>query len=189
MIKIFIEAQKKETSEYQFLKALLSSNLHIDESEYKIEPVNGKDNLKNNDNNFNINTLEGGKNIIIFDADNPDNGGGFEKRRTELLKVIAEMGVESELFLFPNNHDDGMFENLLENLMLKDKYKSFFDCFNDYENCLGNDYVHPNLKARVFTYISSMKALPNKVRKRLGSGNWQFSNMDYWNLDSPALKP
>ena len=65
----------------------------------------------------------------------------------------------------------------------------FFDCYRDYASCLGDDYIHPNLKGEVFTYISSMKSLPNKVRRNLGSGDWQFTNKEYWSLKSDYLLP
>ena len=82
-----------------------------------------------------------------------------------------------------------MFEDMLKNIMVHESHERFFDCFRDYTSCLGNDYVHPNLKGEVFTYISSMKSLPNKVRRNLGSGDWQFTNKEYWNLDAEYLLP
>lgn len=66
--------------------------------------------------------------------------------------------------------------------MVHDNHERFFDCYRDYTSCLGDDYIHPNLKGEVFTYISSMKSLPNKVRRNLGSGDWLFTNKEYWNL-------
>ena len=82
-----------------------------------------------------------------------------------------------------------MFEDLLKNIMVHDNHERFFDCYRDYTSCLGDDYIHPNLKGEVFTYISSMKSLPNKVRRNLGSGDWQFTNKEYWNLESDYLLP
>ena len=189
MIKIFIEAQKKQTSEYHFMDDYIDSVLGISKEEYEIVPANGWTNLRNLSSAFKLNTIQGFKNLIIFDADRPDNGGGFEKRKDEIITIIKEMGVEAELFLFPNNRDDGMFEDLLKNIMVHDNHERFFDCYRDYTSCLGDDYIHPNLKGEVFTYISSMKSLPNKVRRNLGSGDWQFTNKEYWNLESDYLLP
>lgn len=76
MINIYLETGKKSTSEYVFIEALLKI-LDIKKSLFRIECVNGKDNLPNARNTFIANTENGGKNLIIFDADSPQNGGGF----------------------------------------------------------------------------------------------------------------
>lgn len=40
------------------------------------------------------------------------------------------------------------------------------------------------------TYIiSSMKSLSNTKWKKLGNGEWQFDNPNYWNLDAAYLQP
>ena len=189
MIRIFIEAKKKDTSEYKFLDTYIHGHLAVDRTLYSIECVDGKDNLTNAANKFLENTIEGGINLLIFDADSPANGGGYEIRKNELQAKLDELGIIAEIFLFPNNNDDGMFENLLEKVALTDRYQRFFDCFSDYEACLGDDYRHPDVKAKVFTYISSMKTLSQGKWKRLGSGDWQFANSDYWNLNDEYLNP
>lgn len=58
---------------------------------------------------------------------------------------------------------------------------------NGYKN-LVNDYVHPNLKGKNFTYISAMKMSSSK-RRKLGNGEWMFDNAEYWSLESDYLKP
>lgn len=187
MIQIFLETGKSSTSEFVFMDTLLkrmglSNNV-------RVNTVNGKDNLQNAMNIFHTNTLEGGINLIIFDADTILNKGGFENRRSYLINKLNELNISAELFLFPNNHDDGCFEDLLLMIALKDKYKRFFDCFEDFEQCLGGEYVHPDLKGKVFTYISSMKQLSKNQRDHLGQGKWLFDNSAYWDLDNEALLP
>lgn len=189
MIKIFIEAQKSQTSEYHFMDDYVSGTLGISKSQYDIVPANGWANIRNLYPALRLNTINGDRNLIIFDADRPYNNGGYGKRKQEILSILKEIKVEADLFLFPNNHDDGMFEDLLKNIMVHEGHERFFDCFRDYTSCLGEGYVHPNLKGEVFTYISSMKSLPNKVRRNLGSGDWQFTNKEYWNLDADYLLP
>ena len=189
MIKIFIEAQKKQTSEYHFMDDFLGRTLGIPQEEYEIVPANGWTNLKNLSSALRLNKINGDKNLIIFDADRSDNDGGFKKREKEITTILHEMKTDAQLFLFPNNRDDGTFEDLLKNIMVHENHERFFDCYNDYTACLGEDYVHPNLKGEVFTYISSMKTLPNKIRRSLGNGDWQFTNKEYWNLKSDYLFP
>ena len=187
MINIYLETGKKTTSEYVFIEALLKT-LDVEKSLFRIECVNGKDNLQNAINTFIANTENGGKNLIIFDADSPQNGGGFTKRKNELEDTLKKLGVKADVFLFPNNRDDGDFETLIAQLAQKEKHKRFFDCYEDYEKCLGTDYLSPNLKGKLFTYISAMPMSKTK-RDRLGQGQWLFENNEYWNLESEALEP
>lgn len=189
MIKIFIEAQKRQTSEYHFMDDYVGGVFGVSKEDYEILPTNGWTNIRNLSSALQLNTIQGFKNLIIFDADRPATGGGFKRRKKDILSILKEMKAEADLFLFPNNKDDGMFEDLLTNIMVHENHERFFDCFRDYTSCLGDDYVHPNLKGEVFTYISSMKSLPNKVRRNLGSGDWQFTNKEYWNLDAEYLLP
>lgn len=186
MIKIYLETGKKTTSEYVFIETLLRV-LGLDKS-YQIECVNGKDNLANAANTFMANTESGGKNLIVFDADTPKNGGGFAKRKKELETALESLGIKADVFLFPNNKDDGDFETLISKLVLSEKHKRFFDCYEDYEKCLGTEYVSPNLKGKLFTYISAIPMSKSK-RDRLGQGQWFFDNKDYWNLECEALDP
>ena len=189
MTNIYIEAKNKNTTEYVFIKSLLD-HLCIDSSLYEIVPVNGKDNLQHMQVQFEQNTLLNGKNIIIFDADTPHTRGGFHSRLDQINQVVKDNKMTTEaIFLFPNNQDDGIFENLLEKLMLKETHQKWFDCYTDYEKCLGTDYISPNLKGRLFTYISSQKDLSNSKRKKLGQGQWLFEDTRFWNLDNAYLDP
>ena len=76
MIKIFIEAGKPSTSEYVFIKTLVTRILDIDSGKFKIECVDGKDNL-----------------VIVFDADFPANKGGFKVRQEFFFFLTIMMTV------------------------------------------------------------------------------------------------
>ena len=187
MTYIFLETGKPATSEAVFIKTLIE-NLGYNMSSNKVEFVNGYKNLINVIPTIKARCAEDGKVIIIFDADSPGNNGGYYTRREEIEKILDENNTQAELFLFPNNDEDGDFETLLEHLMQKTKHAKMLDCYTDYENCLGNDYVHPNLKGKIFTYISAMK-MTNSKRRKLGNGEWMFDNAEYGNLESDYLKP
>ena len=187
MTYLFLETGKPATSEAVFIKTLIE-NLGYNMSSNKVEFVNGYKNLINVIPTIKARCAEDGKVIIIFDADSPGNNGGYYTRREEIEKILDENKTQAELFLFPNNDEDGDFETLLEHLMQKTKHAKMLDCYTDYENCLGNDYVHPNLKGKIFTYISAMK-MTNSKRRKLGNGEWMFDNAEYWNLESDYLKP
>lgn len=187
MIRIFIEAGKRSTSEFVFCESVLK-HWGFPKECYCIEPVGGKDNLRNVLPLFRDNTLQNGVNVILFDADSFDNGGGFSKRLGELKMTLKESGVDAEIFLFPNNRDDGDFETMLEQLIQSDRHGAMLGCFRDYELCLPKQYVSPNRKGRLHTYISAMP-MCSSMRRRLGQGEWQFENAEYWNLDHEYLYP
>lgn len=187
MTYIFLETGKPATSEAVFIKTLIE-NLGYNISSNKVEFVNGYKNLVNVIPTIKARCAEGGKVVIIFDADSLGNNGGYETRKKEIEEVLGENNAQAELFLFPNNEEDGDFETLLEHLIQKEKHAQMLDCYADYETCLGNDYVHPNLKGKIFTYISAMKMSSSK-RRKLGNGEWMFDNAEYWSLESDYLKP
>ena len=187
MTYIFLETGKPATSEAVFIKTLIE-NLGYNISSNKVEFVNGYKNLVNVIPTIKARCAEGGKVVIIFDADSLWNNGGYETRKKYIEEVLGENNAQAELFLFPNNEEDGDFETLLEHLIQKEKHTQMLDCYADYETCLGNDYVHPNLKGKIFTYISAMKMSSSK-RRKLGNGEWMFDNAEYWSLESDYLKP
>ena len=73
------------------------------------------------------NTDAGGKNLVIFDADDD-----CEARRKELLAIQEEFGVEFELFLLPNDKDAGELEDMLEQI-INPNNQPVMDCWATYE--------------------------------------------------------
>lgn len=185
MIKIFIESKNSQTPEYNFLETILRVFGYNPQSSV-IVPLNGKDTLDLARNQFIQNTVEGGTNLIIFDADTAINGGGYNIRRKEIETKLRDLHIQADIFLWPDNFNDGDFETLLESIARKDLHERFFGCFNDYELCLGDEYLCPNRKGKLHTYITSMK-LTNKQRNKIGAGHWLFENKDLWDLDSVNL--
>ena len=185
MIKIFIESKNSQTPEYNFLETILRVFGYNSQPSI-IVPLNGKDTLDLARNQFIQNTVEGGTNLIIFDADTAINGGGYNIRRKEIETKLRDLHIQADIFLWPDNFNDGDFETLLESIARKDLHERFFGCFNDYELCLGDEYLCPNRKGKLHTYITSMK-LTNKQRNKIGAGHWLFENKDLWDLDSVNL--
>ena len=185
MIKIFIESKNSQTPEYNFLETILRVFGYNPQSSV-IVPLNGKDTLDLARNQFIQNTVEGGTNLIIFDADTAINGGGYNIRRKEIETKLRDLHIQADIFLCPDNCNDGDFETLLESIARKDLHERFFGCFNDYELCLGDEYLCPNRKGKLHAYITSMK-LTNKQRNKIGAGHWLFENKDLWDLDSVNL--
>ncbi len=185
MIRIFIESKNRFTPEYKFMATLLKNMGYASDS-YEIIPLDGKDTLHLAKNQFLQNTAEGGQNLIVFDADSPENLGGYDQRKADLESQLEALNIKAELFLWPNDNEDGDFETLLESIARRDLHKKFFDCFSDYEACLGNEYQKPNRKGKLHTYITSMK-LNNRQRRTIGSGDWLFEDKNLWDIESPSL--
>lgn len=199
MIQIFLESKHDKTVEADFIQKFLRHITGNDEwkKQVKIIPLNGKDNLKNSVNTFQDNSDAGGTNLVIFDADEVINSGGFDKRKKELLKQKSDLSIEFELFLFPNNAEDGDFETLIS-LLINQKHNELLECFTDYELCVGGKkdengisvYKTPARKSKMYTYIDSMK----KSRKENNAfkhenHDYFFENKEYWNLDADYGKP
>lgn len=183
-VKIFLETAKKTTPEFVFIKTLLRK-IGKPVTDDNIACLGGWTNLEKifpqQSQKPDVEKI-----LIVFDADSAENGGGFASRRKELEGIING-NPKAKLFLFPNNSDDGDFETLLERIVNLADNERFFDCFSDFEKCLGDAYRHPNLKAKLHSYINLQKGLSTQKRDRLGRGEWLFEDKRFWNLDHPAL--
>ena len=196
MNRIFIEAKNSKTSECCFLETILKSQ--FPDKTYDITCMDGVDNLFSQGIITLIRTFQdGGDNVlVILDADTIDKGWGFEARKRSTIEKMRKNEIEFPFFLYPNNHDDGDFEVLLESLARKDLHTKWWDCFADYETCVSGirnesgktKYVIPNRKAKLHTYISSQR-LSNASRKKIGSGQWLFDDTDYWDLSRAEIRP
>lgn len=198
MIKIYIESgvsaagkkNKRTTPECDFLEKYIQyhfpqATLGVD---YTINGLGGKDTLEAS--SPVLRDMEpGDHNLIIFDADSPHNHGGFANRQTHIYAQRTRLGLTFDLFLWPNNQDDGDFESMLLNL-INPEHSGIIQCYERFEMCVGGQdpdhsrYSLPGRKGEVYTYIEIQKLTPEQ-RKLLSSGYYLFDNPDYWNLDAP----
>uniref|UniRef100_A0A2B4R931 DNA recombination protein RmuC-like n=1 Tax=Stylophora pistillata TaxID=50429 RepID=A0A2B4R931_STYPI len=139
-LNIFIETSKKDTNEYIFVECLCK---HLGIEVYKINCVGGFSSLKNKEMDFDEKNV---KNIILFDADED-----IKKRRKYIEDTLSKFKRKADIFLFPNNKDSGCFEKLLENIASDTKP---LECFEKYEECLGDDYALPDIKAKMYSYVN-----------------------------------
>lgn len=193
MTHIFIEAAKEKTVEYVFLNFIISTKLSKPKGSYIIHPVDGWTNLYNvtNTNLMQQAMINKEKVIIVCDADlssDKSNYGGFEERKRFIENQLSTKNLSVPIFLSPNNHDDGDIECLLDLLTQKEEHGLFFDCYNDFEACLGDNYEHPNLKNKLIMYMRGQK-LSAKQRKGIGNGDWMFGDERYWDLSNSELTP
>lgn len=200
MIRLYLEtsisSERVTSIEKSFLDAYLIHLFpNLRDLECQVIPVGGKDKLHLSANQYEECTFSGGRNLTIFDADEAINGGGFEVRQKDLLDKFDKLGITSELFLFPNNKDDGDFESLLERIVNKN-HSGLLTCFEGYETCIktrnkqGEEpmYKVPNRKAKMYSYVDAMVKSRSEDRVFKG-GNWFFDNPGYWDLETEALLP
>lgn len=187
---------KQFTNEWYFVyHYVLHLFPSLSDNDFDITDVGGKDKLRLFKNQMRDNAMHGDKNIVIFDCDDVSTGGGMENRRAGFEKMKKELGVEFEYFLFPNNKDEGSFENMLLHI-INSEHSGIMDCFSKYEACVGgqneskggNVYETPNVKAKIYTYITSFKR-SRSASEKIKKGDWDFSNKEYWDLDNEFLSP
>ncbi|GAA9846889.1 hypothetical protein VN0597_05050 [Helicobacter pylori] len=76
---------------------------------------------------------------IIFDADkkeSQESDAGFDNKLEHICEKLKEKGIDfsrEQIFLFPNNQDDGDLEDLLLKIA---KHKEFINCFESYLDCI-----------------------------------------------------
>lgn len=204
MVHIFIETGVSDakrmamqyTNEWYFVhQYVLHLFPHLSSKDFDIVDVGGKDKLRLYENQMRDYAMHGDKNIVIFDCDDASTGGGLENRKVRFESMKKDLNVEFSYFLFPNNKDDGAFEDLLLHIINSD-HSGIMDCFSKYESCVGgqnaskggNVYEMPNIKAKIYTYITSFKRSRSALDK-VKKGDWDFSNKEYWDLDNEYLAP
>lgn len=136
------------------------------------------------------NVDNGGENIIIFDADHSSTGNGNKGYNSCLQKLdnIKKIhNVEFYHYIWPNNYEDGIIENLLRKLIPNEK-ENIYNCIESHHTCLSSleiDNIRiAELKEKVGYYLFTVNQ-DSKPGKR----NYKDSN--YWNLnydDIPDLK-
>ncbi|QTO94407.1 hypothetical protein KVC02_01790 [Helicobacter pylori] len=121
-ILIFVESP----SDKVFLEVYLYFLEDLPIKNFKVQNIKGKDNLSKR--LLEIEKYD--KTLIIFDADN------YKSNKKEILTVVSKTKQtisEEQIFLFPNNQDDGDLETLLLKIA---KHDEFLKCFEGYLECI-----------------------------------------------------
>jgi hypothetical protein len=180
------------TAEINKLKA---ANINIDGfHKIKVQGLGGWTDIQNVKPEIQRNKDDGGVNSIIFDADTIHNNGGFAKRKQDIENKIT--GLDCEIFLFPNNQDDGALEDLLEHI-IKSQNVPIFECWDKFEACLknqasptiGKDLTFPAKKSKIYVYLEALLGKTNEEKKKIKDPNRDYNNADLWDLDVDYLKP
>ncbi|MFB1326394.1 DUF3226 domain-containing protein [Helicobacter pylori] len=129
-ILIFVEGP----SDKVFLEAYLYFLEDIPIKNFKVKDVTGKDNLSKR---F-LEIEKYDKTLIIFDADKD-----YESNKKEILSKTQQKITEEQIFLFPNNRDDGDLETLLLEIA---KHDEFLKCFEGYLECIKSKEHYKPIK-------------------------------------------
>ena len=128
-------------------------------------------------------------NLVIFDADYPNNGGGYGTRKKYIVDVKAKFQIEFELFLYPNNSSDGDLETLLCDI-ISDEHKGIFECWDGFEECISHankGYSIPARKSKVHTYLEVLHGNTNAEKEKCKEKNRNYLDDTIWNLKHPSL--
>jgi hypothetical protein len=151
VVTIFVEGK----ADKRFIEDFITFKFGSEKlKEISFKNVEGKDSIHLAKSDFIKNTDQEGINLLIFDADLD-----YSERIKEIEKQKQDLGIEFELFLFPNDKDNGDLETLLLNLTVKE-HQGIFECFKPFNDCLlskNPDYNVPDLKTQVFSYLSFQK--------------------------------
>lgn len=131
--------------------------------------------------------------LVIFDADSPDNNGGFAVRKKQIEDYKLAL---DDIFLFPNNKDDGELETLLENI-INERNKPVFECWDKYEFCLkecastkiGKTLTIPAKKSKIYGYLEALLGHTKREKELVKDPNRNYREVEHWNLDADYLKP
>ncbi len=138
---------------------------------FKVQNVDGKDNLSKR--LLEIEKYD--KTLIIFDADikkeNQESDAGFDNKLKHIREKFKEKGTDfpkEQIFLFPNNQDDGDLETLLLEIA---KYDEFLKCFEGYLECIkSKEHYKPIKNIRknmLYAYLEAL-GLENLTKTNIG---------------------
>ena len=172
---IFVEGKADEKFMRDFVMERFNYPL---KPKVEIKQTKGKDSLSDFKNDFNSNPFT---NLVIFDADE-----SFHNRQSEITGKKQGLSIDFNLFLFPNNSDDGDLEILLRRI-IRTTNEPIFDCFKILDRCLEaiqGKMLHPlNAKTRIHNYVSILTDDNDLAKER----NRNYRNKDHWDLQHDHL--
>jgi len=190
-VRIFVEGD----ADVKFIKDIVLHYYGIVLNHNDLNSTGGWDKIKSQKNEGELicNKLienADGKNLIIFDADDD-----YKTRKIEIEKWRDVYKLDFELFLFPNDNDNGELENLLEKI-IKPENRPIFDCWVEYEKCLETfsakrtkPLTIPAKKSKIYSYVETLVGNSNSEKEKIKDRNRDFSNEEHWALSSNDLYP
>ncbi len=189
-----------------FINYILTNILKVSDDLFKIEH-NGKDNnsgshgiIQSRLESIEKSILNNQNVIIINDADNSYVSRKKElenKINTDLVPNIkarlngkALTNIRIEIFLYPNNKDSGIFEDML--LECIPKGNKIPNCFDSFVECLSNikdeyNLKLPVIKTKIYSYVDVQNN--DTTYKRDKDGSYFYRKTGLWDFNSKAIQP
>lgn len=205
-IKIFVEG----IADAKFIKDFVAFHYQVtlaisEKNKFQhgdIIDIGGKDGVLNSEQLaflkpiFQMNTDQGGKNIVILDADDEHNQGGYSIRKASVETIIEQENLAISFFLFPNNNDNGDLESLLFEI-INPINLPIFDCWNSYEECLRSVQIPereiplttPANKTKAYAYLEALLGSSKSEKDKIKERNRDYQNIEHWNLNASYLQP
>ncbi len=163
---------------------------HFDQAHFDIIHVEGKDKLFSDEFCKRIENILKNKNqeykqvCIIFDADKKERSqerdAGFDNKLGHIRKQLKEKGIDfprEQIFLFPNNQDDGDLEDLLLKIA---KFEEFINCFESYLDCIKKkEHYKPIKKIRknmLYAYLEAFGLEDLYTKKNISDTEGKVKN-------------
>jgi len=126
--------------------------------------------------------------LIIQDADNPQKqDGGVENRTIYLNNIKTELKTDFDIFLFPNNQNDGDLETLLLQIVKREQFDKSHSCYKQYALCsrkIAQEEHYNELledKHIIFNYFRAFWGMKDAKEE-----NRVFSP-DFWEFEHTSL--
>lgn len=159
-------------------------SISIRNSEIEITPIDGCTNIHQLviKKMFIDNTELGGTNLLVFDSDytgvNGNNGFSNCLTMIEGLKNNNENPILFHHFLWPNNKEDGLFEDLLGKMIPEEKY-CVMECIETHLSCLASLKSHlpikvPGIKDKINSYLYLFNQSTKQVERTYKNDFWHF---------------
>jgi len=198
LVKIFVEGDGDQVFIRDILKLWYNITLTKDQLKEVVIICKGYNKISNQIDEFKQLEIgqkrEGGKNLIIFDADytGREEDHGFKNKKKYLDNIMQELGINFDLFLFPNNQNDGTLETMLESCM-NPEHSGIMDCWKNMEICVDGkgNYTIPADKSKIYVYLECLHGITNKEKDKIKDPNRDFTLDDKWVINcenNPFLK-
>lgn len=196
--KIFIEGIADQTFIRQYIAYIKSMPINKI-SDKDIIICGGKSNLwseKEVENKLKESIENNITPLIIFDADK-----SVPSTRREISQHLYGIDIyprQYELFLFPNDHDPGDLESLLEKI-IPQKNIPLLVCWEKYEESLQSyatpfirpapllPLTAPARKTKIYAYLEALLGESKKEKERIKESKREYHNEEHWDLNSNHL--
>lgn len=165
----------------KFIEDYIKHNYNNINENIKIEINNGNSFNKTKIINIKKYIDDNYKLIVIFDADN-DINKSIDNIKTNLKNYNLD---DKDIFLFPNNKDNGALEDILINIAVR---KEIINCFDNYIECIKllENINIPIDKSKIYAYLDSIKGYDkNKIKEE----ERDYTNKEIWDISNDFLNP